>query len=106
MLVSIYSRTANCFGIVYVNRNETIATNNAIEFMKCFPHSGFAADLVTCGEQMRGVQAHAQTLRFAHVRDNVREMLEPMADARTLAGRNLECDFRLYFWNFPKHLVD
>jgi hypothetical protein len=39
MLVSIYSRTAPCLGIVYVNRNETIATDNAIEFVKCFLHA-------------------------------------------------------------------
>ena len=39
MLVSIYSRTAVCLRIVYVNRNETIATDDAIEFAKCFPHS-------------------------------------------------------------------
>ena len=55
---------------------------------------------------MRGVEAYAQSLRLAHVRDDVREMLESMTDARTLAGCNLQRDFRFHFWNLPKHLVD
>ena len=55
---------------------------------------------------MRGVEAHAQPVRLAHVRNDVREMLEPMTDARTLAGCNLERDFRFHFWTLPKHLLD
>jgi len=39
MLVSIYSRTQACLRIVYVNRDETIATDDAIKVMKCCPYS-------------------------------------------------------------------
>src|SRR4029077_1087878 len=39
MLVSIYSRTAACLRIVYVNRNKTIGTDDAIEFTKGSPHA-------------------------------------------------------------------
>jgi len=106
MLVSIYSRTAVGLGIVYVNRNESFATDDTIEFLKCFPRSGFAVDLIARGEHVRGIEAHTQSLRLASVRDYVREMLESMTDARTLAGRNLKRDFRFNFWNLPKHLVD
>ncbi|HXO93104.1 MAG TPA: hypothetical protein VN825_03150, partial [Candidatus Acidoferrum sp.] len=92
VVMAIYSRTAACLRIVYVNCNKAIPRlrDDAIEFVKCFPHTRFAADLVTRGEEMRRVEAHAQPIRLAHVRDDVREMLESMTDARTLAGCNLE----------------
>ena len=81
MVVSIYSRTAAGLRIVYVDRNEAIATDNAIELVKCFPYSRFAADVETGSEKMRGIEANAQAFRLAHVRDDMREMLKPMTDA-------------------------
>src|SRR5262249_15650494 len=101
MLVSIYSRTPSCLRIVSMNPNEPTATDDLIEFTKCFLHSWFATNLVTRGEQVCGIEAHAQPLWLAHVCNDVREMLESMTDARTLTGCNLKRDFRPHFWNFP-----
>src|SRR5207249_1248028 len=104
----IYSRSAACLRIVSVNRHETIPRlwDDAIELMKCSPYSRFVADVVTRGEQMRRVETYAQPLWFPHVANNVRELLESIADARALAGCDLECDFRFYLWNVSKYLVD
>ena len=71
-----------------------------------FRTRAFAADVVTRGEQVGGIETDAQSLRFAHVLHNMREMLKSMTDARTLAGCNLERDFRFHFRNFSKHIVD
>src|SRR5262245_20404462 len=106
MLVPIYSRTQTGLRIVYMNRNETIATDDAIEFSKCCSHSRFAANVVTRREKMRGVEAYAQSFRLAHVRNDMRDMLETMTDARTLASCNLQSNFRFHFWNYPKYFVD
>ena len=44
VVVPIYSRTAACLRIVYVNCDETIPRlrDDPIEFAKCFPHTQLA----------------------------------------------------------------
>src|SRR5215470_2807642 len=88
MFVSIYSRSAGCLRIVDVNRHQTFprVRDDASELMKCFAYSRFVADVVTRCEQVRCVEAHSQPLRFPHVANNVRQLLEAIADARALAG--------------------
>ena len=79
--MSIHPRAARSFGIVQVNCDETIQANDAIEFAECLPNRGLAADVVAGSENMRGIEADTQSLRFAHAADNVREMLEFVAQA-------------------------
>src|SRR6516225_8978889 len=66
----------------------------------------FAADVVTRGEKMRGVEAHTQSLRFPHIGHDESEMLEPITEARTLSGCGLEGDLRFHVRDLAKHFVD
>ena len=62
-----------------MDRNQAIATNDAIKFAKCFSHGGFATDVVAGSKNVRRVEANTKPLRFARIRDDVGEMLETMA---------------------------
>src|ERR1700730_4258882 len=98
MLMSIHPRAACSFGIVHVNRRETLETDHSIEFTKCFLNTGFAADVVTGGEHVRRVEANAETLGLADVVDDVSDLLKFMAQTGALSGRRFERDFRFHFW--------
>src|SRR6266700_7130558 len=76
VLMSIYARGANGFGIVDMHCNETIPTDEAIKFAKCFSNRRFIADVVTRGENMRGIETNTQALWLAHAADDVSEVLE------------------------------
>ena len=78
MLVSIHPRTAHGFGIVHVNGGETVESDYAIEFAKCFLDPGFTPDVVAGGENVCGVETNTKALRFAHVLDDVTDLLEAM----------------------------
>ena len=55
---------------------------------------------------MRGIEANAEPFRLAHVLDDVREMLEAMAETRTLTGGRFERDLRFHFRQNRMHGVD
>src|SRR4029078_13134917 len=56
------------------------------------------AELVTRGEDVTGIEAHAETLRVLRRADHVAQLLEARADARPLPGRGLEPDRRGRAW--------
>ena len=64
-----------------MNRGQTVETNHAIEFAKRFLDLDFAADVVAGRENVRGIKTNAETFRFAHMVNDVGEVLEPMAEA-------------------------
>ena len=76
VFMSIHSRTARSFGIIKVNGDETIPADHPIEFTESRVQRRFAADVATRGENVRGVEANAQSLRLAHTADDVCEMFE------------------------------
>src|SRR5205085_6862414 len=77
---------------------KSIQSDHAIEFAKRFLHSRFAADVVTSLEDVGGVEADTKPLQLAHVLDDRGEMLELVAETRSLAGGGLERDLRFHFW--------
>src|SRR5206468_10438375 len=76
MFMSIYPRATSGFGIIDMHCNQTIAADEAIKFAKCFSNRRFVADVVTRGENMRGIEANTQSLRPAYADDDVGEVLE------------------------------
>src|SRR5207249_5215669 len=76
MFMSIYPRAASGFGIIDMHCNQTIAADEAIKFAKCFSTRRFVADVVTRGENMRGIETNTQPLRPAYAADDVSEVLE------------------------------
>ena len=99
VFVPVHARTAGRFGIVKMNRGQSIAADDAIELAKCFFDACFAANVITRSEDVRRIETNAQPFRFAHVCNNVSEMFKPIAETRTLAGGSFERDFRFHFWN-------
>jgi len=79
--MSIYARAALCFGIVEMNRSESFAANDPIEFAKCLLNPGRVPDVVARCEQMRGVYANTKPFRFAHIGNDVRDLFEAMPEA-------------------------
>src|SRR5207247_10222570 len=64
VFMSIHSRAARRFGIVDMNRNETIETDYAVELAKCFSNCCFTANVITGGEDRCGVEINDQTTRL------------------------------------------
>src|SRR6266516_6588611 len=91
VFMPIYSRTAGGFGIVEVNRGKTIPPNHPIEFAKALSQRRFVPDVVTGGENMRGVEANTQAFRLAHAADDVCKLLEFVSQACSLACSCLQC---------------
>ena len=106
VFMSIHSRTARSFGIIKVNGDETIPTDHPIEFTKRFSDRRFAADVITRGENVRGIKANAESLGLAHAADDVREMLRFTSQARALAGCCLQCYPRFDFWKTGKDAIN
>ena len=106
VLMPVHPRAARGFGIVQMNGSETIESDYAIEFAKRFLSPPFAADVVAGGENVRGVQTNTKALRFAHVLDDARDLLESVAETRALASGCFERDPRFDFRDFSKHAVD
>ena len=77
----IHSRTAGGFGIVEVNRGKTIPPNHPIEFAKGLSQRRFIPDVVTGGENVRGVEANTHTLGLADAADDVGKLLEFVSQA-------------------------
>ena len=63
-------------------------------------------EIVAGGVDVRGVEANAEAFRFAHVVDDVGDLLELVAEARALAGGRLERDLRFHFRQDGVHGVD
>ena len=101
VFVPIDARAARGFGIVQMKRDETIQSDDAIELAKRFLAS-FAADVVTGGKNMRGIETNTEPFRLADIGNDVGEMFEAMAEARTLAGGRFERDARFHFRNPAK----
>jgi len=92
VFVAIDPRSERGLGIVEMQCRESIQSDHAVEFAKHFLHSGFAADVVTGGEDVGGVEANTEPFRFAHVFDDRGQMLELVTQTRSLAGRRFERD--------------
>src|SRR5438045_5343126 len=104
--MSMYARAARCFGIVEMNRSESIATNDPIEFAKCFLNAGRVPDVVARCEQMRGVYANTKPFPFAHIGNDVGDLFEAVPEAGALTGGRFKRDLRFHFRNFPEHAID
>ncbi len=57
-------------------------------------------------EDVRGIEADAKPLGLAHIRDNVGELLEGVAETRPLPGRRFQGDACFHLRNARKNLVD
>lgn len=80
VLMSIHPRAARRFGIVHVDRGETIATNYAIECQKRSLNGGFAPDIITGGENVRGIETNAKSLGLADVLYNISDLFKAMTE--------------------------
>src|SRR5437762_6179252 len=85
---------------------ETVQPDHPIELAKGFPNRGFVADVVTGGEDVRGIETNAEPFRFTHVGDDGGEMLEAIAETRALAGRGLERDSGFDFRQAGEDLIE
>ena len=63
-----------------MNRDEAIEPNQAIELAKSLLNSGFGADVVTGGEDVRGIETDAKALRLVNIRDDVRNLFEMVTE--------------------------
>src|SRR4051812_46072834 len=104
--MSIYAGAACGFGIVQMNRRQAIKSDHAIEFAKRFLHARFAPDVVTSGKYVRGIETNAEMLGLTDVLYNISDLLEPVTEARALAGCGFERDTRFHSRDFPEHAVD
>src|SRR6185503_19944485 len=100
------ARTAVRFGIVKMNRGQSIPTDDAVELAKCFFDARFTANVVTRSKYMRRIEADAQSFGLAHVCDDVSEMFKPVAETRSLARGSFERDFGFHFWNRSQDHID
>ena len=62
-----------------MNGRETLETNRALEFAERLLGPGFAADVIAGGKDVRGVETNTKPFRFAHIVDDVSDLLERMA---------------------------
>jgi hypothetical protein len=106
VLMPIDARTARGLGIVEMNCGQTIVANDVIEFAKCFPYRGLAANVVAGGENVRGVKANTEPFGFAHIINDMSEMFETIAETRSLTRGRLQCDFGFHFRNRSEHAID
>src|SRR6476646_6587912 len=102
----IHSRTAGGLRIVEVNGDETIPTDYSIEFTQRLSHRGFAGDVVTCREKVRGIEANTQALGLEHALDDVGKLLKFVSQTRSLARSCLQCDSRFDFWKTSQHAIN
>src|SRR5437016_2440592 len=66
----------------------------------------FADDVVTGGENVRGVEANTKPLRLARVGDDVSDLFEGVAETRALAGGRFQSDFRFHLPHHAEHGVE
>jgi hypothetical protein len=79
--VPIDARATRSLGIIEVNRREPVATNDTIEFMKCFLNRNLRANVVAGSRNVSGIEANAEPLGLAHIVNDVRDLLELMTEA-------------------------
>src|SRR6266576_6146389 len=89
-----------------MNCHETIQANHTTEFAECVPNRGFASDVITRSENMRGIEADTQSLWFTHTADNVRKVLEFVPQAWALASGRFERDPCFDFRKTGKHAIN
>src|SRR5438270_12760423 len=85
--------------------HETIQANHATEFAECLPNRGFAPDVITRSENMRGIEADTQSLWVTHTADNVRKALEFVPQASASASGRFERDPWFDFRNTGKQAI-
>src|SRR5437016_13585556 len=86
--------------------HETIQANHATEFAECLPNRGFASDVITRSENMRGLEADTQSLWFPHTADDVRQVLEFVPQAWALASGRFARDPCFALWGSGKHAIN
>src|SRR4030095_13571141 len=106
VLMSIDARANWGFGIVEVDRGEARESDHTIELTKSLLHASVGADLVAGREDVGSVEANAEALRLADVLYNISDLLEPVTEARALAGRCLERDLRFHFRDLAEDAID
>ena len=74
--MSIYPRAAHGLGIVHMNGDEALESDRAIELAKCFFDRDLTSNVITGGKNMGRVQANTKPLRFAHIVEDVSDLLE------------------------------
>ncbi len=89
-----------------MQRHEMFQPDRAIEFRKHLARRSLGREVVTGRENVRGIEANAEALRFAHVGDDVGDMLESIAKTRALAGGRFERDLRFRLRQDGVHRVD
>ena len=92
MLVPIDARAARRLRVVQMQRGEPLEPDDAIEFGEHLPRRSFGREIVAGLEDVRGIETDAEPFRLAHVLDDVRDLLEAVAETRALAGGRLERD--------------
>jgi hypothetical protein len=80
VFVPIHTGPARLLGIIQVNRGEPLEADGAVEFPKGFSNPDFISDVISSGEQVRGVQAHAQAFRLANIFDDASNLFESVTE--------------------------
>jgi hypothetical protein len=75
-----------------MKRDDVFAANNPVEFLHRFPVGAKCSDVITGGVEMTGVNTNGQTIGTCCVSQDFRQMFEPVAEIRSLAGRGFERD--------------
>jgi len=102
----INARATHSFRIVQVNGREAVATNNSIEFTKCFLRPHLRTELITSGKEVSSIDANAEPFGLAHIANDVRNLFEAMTETRALASRSFERDLRFHPWDYTPHRID
>ena len=89
-----------------MQRRQPFQTDEAIKLGKHFARQFLRRQIVTGLEDVRRIEADTQAFRFADVRDNVSEMFESIAEARSLPGGCLHRKARLDLRQAGEDVVD
>src|SRR3954454_17452649 len=89
-----------------MHSGQSIQSDHTIELTEHFLHTLVAANVVARLEDVRGIEANAEPLRFPDILDNSGEMLEAIAETRSLAGRRFQRDLGFDFGNHRPNRVD
>src|SRR5688572_26841190 len=92
VLVPIDAAPARPPGVVQVEDFDPPQSDDRVELAKRRVVAIRSAQVVACGQQVTGIETHANAGRALQELDDPREMLEPMPEVRALASRVFEQD--------------
>jgi|SRR5689334_11601293 len=93
MVVAIDPRIQLFFRIVEMKRRESLDPDNIVEFAERAVVTLLGANIITSRERVCGVETDAQPVACATGVYDLTDLLETIANVRTLAGGDFECDF-------------